>query len=161
MKPFKVLVCGGRNYGYKLDKQGKIVVIEEERNHIYKTLSDLGGKCFGDKPNPSWMPRPDLEIISGMAMGADTVAVDWASSNWVKVHCFPAEWTDLSHPDAVIRKRQDGTLYDAKAGFRRNTKMLVEGQPDLVLAFPGGKGTAMMVKLARDSGVAVEELKRP
>jgi hypothetical protein len=35
--------------------------------------------------------------------------------------------------------------------------MLEEGQPDLVVAFEGGRGTAMMVKLAHDDGVPVEE----
>ena len=30
------------------------------------------------------------------------------------------------------------------------------GNPDLVIAFPGGKGTAMMVDLARKAGVEVK-----
>jgi hypothetical protein len=33
--------------------------------------------------------------------------------------------------------------------------MLVEGKPDLVVAFPGGKGTAGMVTLARNASVGV------
>jgi hypothetical protein len=41
------------------------------------------------------------------------------------------------------------------AGPIRNQRMLVEGKPDLVVAFPGGKGTAGMVTLARNAGVDV------
>jgi hypothetical protein len=33
--------------------------------------------------------------------------------------------------------------------------MLVEGKPALVVAFPGGKGTAGMVTLARNASVEV------
>jgi hypothetical protein len=43
------------------------------------------------------------------------------------------------------------------AGYFRNVQMLEEGKPDLVVAFLGGKGTAMMVKIARAAGVEVRE----
>jgi UDP-N-acetylmuramoylalanine-D-glutamate ligase len=33
--------------------------------------------------------------------------------------------------------------------------MLKEGRPDLVVAFPGGKGTANMVAQARAAGIRV------
>jgi hypothetical protein len=36
--------------------------------------------------------------------------------------------------------------------------MLDEGKPDLVIAFPGGRGTADMVKKARRAGVEVVEI---
>jgi hypothetical protein len=37
----------------------------------------------------------------------------------------------------------------------RNQAMLDYGKPDLVVAFPGGKGTADMVRRARVAGVKV------
>jgi hypothetical protein len=37
--------------------------------------------------------------------------------------------------------------------------MLTEGHPDLVIAFPGGNGTDMMVKLAKAANVSVIEIK--
>ena len=40
----------------------------------------------------------------------------------------------------------------------RNRRMLIEGKPDLVLAFPGGKGTANMVEISRKAGVKVVEI---
>ena len=42
-----------------------------------------------------------------------------------------------------------------KAGPIRNQRMLDEGKPDLVVAFPGGKGTNGMIDLARNAGVRV------
>lgn len=54
---------------------------------------------------------------------------------------FPADWDK----------------YGKRAGYLRNVQMLDEGKPDLVVAFPGGKGTAMMVKLAKERGVRVIE----
>ena len=42
-----------------------------------------------------------------------------------------------------------------KAGPIRNQRMLDEGKPDLVVAFPGGTGTAGMVALACKAGVRV------
>lgn len=85
-------------------------------------------------------------LIEGEATGADKLSKKWAERNGVPVVPFPAKWTDLSHPDAVIRTRGDGTKYDARAGTRRNQQMIDEGAPDAAVAFPGGTGTADMVE---------------
>jgi hypothetical protein len=37
----------------------------------------------------------------------------------------------------------------------RNKQMLEEGKPDLMVAFPGERGTANMCKQAREAGVPV------
>lgn len=80
-------------------------------------------------------------LISGCASGADSMAGIWAILNKIAVEEFPAEW------------KKDGRA----AGPIRNQRMLVEGKPDLVVAFPGGRGTADMVRRARDAGVQVIE----
>ncbi len=79
------------------------------------------------------------------ARGADLLAAAWARSRGIPARPFPADWN------------RDGKA----AGFLRNVRMLREGRPDLVVAFPGGKGTAHMVGLARRAGVAVLEAARP
>lgn len=43
------------------------------------------------------------------------------------------------------------------AGPIRNQQMLDDGKPDLVVAFPGGKGTADMVRRARVAGIPTIE----
>ena len=82
---------------------------------------------------------PDLTIIQGEALGADLMAKSWAKAFGHKVESYPADWKK----------------YGKRAGYIRNVQMLNEGKPDLVVAFPGGKGTAMMVKLAEAAGVPV------
>lgn len=82
---------------------------------------------------------PKLVIIQGAARGADSLAGEWAKARGVPQEIFPALWD----------------VYGKSAGFRRNEQMLYEGQPDRVLAFAGGKGTQMMVELARKAGVPV------
>ena len=81
-----------------------------------------------------------LTIIHGGARGADRLAGSWAEYKGLDIEVYPADW-----------KR-----YGKQAGFIRNAQMLEEGEPDLVVAFEGGVGTAMMVKLAREAGVPVE-----
>lgn len=45
-----------------------------------------------------------------------------------------------------------------RAGSLRNQQMLDEGQPALVVAFPGGTGTENMKRIARSAGVRVLEI---
>ena len=78
-------------------------------------------------------------IIAGKANGVDTIAEEYAEQFGIPFLGFPADWN----------------TYGKRAGFIRNTQMLNEGKPDLVLAFPGGKGTAMMVEIAAKAGVEV------
>ena len=81
-------------------------------------------------------------IIAGGAKGADALAADWAIANGVQLHEFAADWAG----------------YGPAAGPLRNQRMLDEGKPDRVVAFPGGKGTADMVRRARKAGVEVFEV---
>lgn len=91
-----------------------------------------------DKIQPSF-------LIEGGAKGADTLAWRWGNINLSpdQKRSFPANWD--KHGKA--------------AGYIRNQQMLDEGKPDLVLAFPGGKGTADMVRRAQKLGITVIELK--
>lgn len=81
-------------------------------------------------------------VIHGGAPGADTEAGVFAKMRHAKEIVFRANWK--KHGKA--------------AGPIRNQRMLDEGQPALVVAFPGGRGTADMVRRARASGVPVIEV---
>ena len=83
-----------------------------------------------------------LTIIEGGALGADRLAREWAKLCYHGVVTVDADWQQ----------------YGTAAGPMRNNLMLTSGQPDLVVAFPGGKGTADMVKKARLMGVNVLEV---
>lgn len=78
-----------------------------------------------------------LTLIHGGAPGADRLAGEWARSRGCKVEIFPAHWSEQGRAAGVIR----------------NQRMLAEGKPDLVLAFPGGRGTEDMMRRARRAGV--------
>lgn len=87
-------------------------------------------------------PRP-TQIISGHARGADQLAEMYADENRIPLRIFPANWDK----------------YGKRAGYIRNKQMLDEGQPDLVVAFPGGRGTEMMIMIAESADVPVIRVK--
>lgn len=78
-------------------------------------------------------------IITGGAKGADYWGEAWAITNHVPLVVFKANWEK----------------YGKSAGHIRNTQMINEGKPNLVLAFPGGKGTANMIKQAHANKIEV------
>ena len=84
-------------------------------------------------------------LIQGGATGADALAKEWADANGVSCVSFPAQW------------RVNGKL-DRSAGPKRNQRVIDEGKSDLVVAFPGGKGTADMVRRARKAHISVAEV---
>ena len=82
-------------------------------------------------------------VATGAADGADWLAIEWAKARQVNFMGYPAEWDK----------------HGKSAGPIRNIAMLYDrGLPMLVVAFPGGRGTADMVKKAKDAGVEVIEV---
>ena len=103
-----------------------------------------GGRDYSER-KPLWDALYRLEptvIIEGGARGADMLAAEWAHHTGAKLRTFPANWIDEGRA----------------AGPLRNQRMLEQGKPDLVLACPGGRGTADMVRRAKAAGVEVRAL---
>ena len=113
MAKLRILVCGDRNW---TDRQMIRDVLA-----IYELF--------------------DVEIIDGMAPGADTLAHEVAEDWDMLTRRFRAEWD--KHGKA--------------AGPIRNQKQLDEGKPHIVLAFhrniAKSKGTKDMVNRARKAGI--------
>lgn len=79
-------------------------------------------------------------VFHGNARGADALADRWARARGVAVFPVPAEWS--KHGKA--------------AGPKRNAAMLGQvGSRGIVVAFPGGRGTADMVGRAKAAGIHV------
>jgi hypothetical protein len=78
-------------------------------------------------------------IIEGGATGADFHARCWAKMHNVQSETVKADWG--KHGKA--------------AGPIRNQEMLERWTPDVVIAFPGGRGTADMITRARIKNVPV------
>lgn len=83
-------------------------------------------------------------VAQGGATGADVLARDWARNSGTCLVTFEAPWS--AHGKA--------------AGPIRNGWMLEVIKPDLVLAFPGGKGTADMIEKAERAGVPVRRVEK-
>jgi SLOG family YspA-like protein len=107
-----------------------------------------GGRYYSDREalekylDALHSESPISLVIDGGASGADTLANQWAVERHIRAASFPADW------------RKHGKA----AGPIRNQQMLDEGKPDVVVAFPGGRGTADMVARAKRAGVPVREV---
>ena len=78
-------------------------------------------------------------IIEGGASGADSLARTWAYMNRVACITVPADWAE----------------HGKAAGPIRNQQMIDLHKPDVVVAFPGGRGTADMVRRAVAARIGV------
>ena len=85
-------------------------------------------------------------LIHGGATGADQLAQSWCLDRgcWSECYAISAEeWRRVGR----------------KAGPLRNARMIAEGRPDMIVAFPGGAGTADCVRQAKAAGVEVRHAK--
>lgn len=82
-------------------------------------------------------------VITGAAPGADTFAENWAREMTIPYVGVPAKWQ----------------LHGRAAGPMRNQKMLDDHKIDLVVVFPGGRGTRNMRSLAMAAGIRVFDAK--
>jgi hypothetical protein len=85
---------------------------------------------------------PISVLIHGAASGADAHADSWAKSKGVPVEPYKANWK----------------LHGKAAGPKRNQRMIDEGKPDRAVSFPGGRGTADMVKRIQAAGIKLMEV---
>ncbi len=88
--------------------------------------------------------KPITKVVQGYARGADRLAHSWALSRGIKSTYRRYEITD------EMWRRQGRA-----AGYHRNKRMRDEQLPDIVVAFPGGPGTKMMVNLANEKELLV------
>lgn len=102
-----------------------------------------GGRDLVDSPEvyaalASYM-LPGTVVIHGGAPGADSIAGEFAKGLGLTVEVYPADWHK----------------HGRAAGPIRNQRMINEAKPDLVLALPGGRGTADMVRRAKKAGIPI------
>ena len=103
-----------------------------DQEHVWTFLSELTAK------------QPIGLLIHGAATGADRLAQAWARNRLIPDREFDANWPE----------------HGSAAGVIRNQQMIDEGKPDLIVAFPGGPGTADLVQRAKLHGVKVIEVPR-
>lgn len=106
-------------------------IVEWLTNNLEQCLKDKFGTVF-------FNPVVDV-VIHGGAKGADTAAGIWAEANYIPLEVYRANWD----------------LFGKAAGHIRNARMLKTGMPDVIVAFPGGSGTANMIKQASKAKIPV------
>jgi hypothetical protein len=102
----KIIVAGGRDF------------------NDYNLLKEKLNQILGD--------NSDIEIVSGMARGADTLGIKYANELGYQIKEFPAQWDK----------------YGKSAGYRRNDEMAKYS--DTCVCFWDGKskGTKHMIDLS-------------
>jgi hypothetical protein len=73
-----------------------------------------------------WKSGNVKSIISGKAPGADRLGERFAREFGLEIIERPAKWEDLDASGAIVKTRQDGTKYNARAGHDRNEVMANE-----------------------------------
>jgi predicted Rossmann-fold nucleotide-binding protein len=96
-------------------------------------------RWFSEVMEELWREAGELVVVHGGARGADSLARAFAARHGLPCLVYRAGWD----------------RYGKRAGPLRNQRMLDEAKPDLVVAFPGGRGTADTVARALRAGVPV------
>lgn len=78
---------------------------------------------------------------------ADKIAGEWAIAHGIEVKSYPVS-------------KETWLMIGKKAGPGRNQYMLNKENPRLTIAFPGGSGTADMVRKSKKAGVEVIKVTR-
>ena len=113
-----MIVAGGRDFdNYEF--------LKEKLDETFESLGDLDAH--------------PIEIISGMANGADTLGIKYAKEHKLTRVLYPANWDK----------------YPRMAGILRNMNMLVTATH--LVAFGDGKshGTKHMIEIAKEKGIPV------
>ena len=115
---YKVIVADGRDFA-------DYAYLKEKLDEVFGSLWDINS-------------RP-IEIISGMAKGADTLGIRYAEEHKLTMVLSPANWKK----------------YHRMAGILRNMNMLVTATH--LVAFWDGKshGTKHMIEIAKAKGIPV------
>ena len=136
MKSFNLAIVGGRdfkNYDMAL-------------KHFYRFLQD----------NMSELKGRELFIVSGGAIGADSIAELIADKFKIKKKIFKADWNNLDAQPCRVRYNKYGEPYNCLAGINRNK--LIVNECDFALIFWNGnsKGTANDIELCKEYGKRFE-----
>jgi hypothetical protein len=100
---------------------------------------------------------PNLKVVvSGdCPRGADRIAKEWAADQKLVYKGIPADWLDFSEP--CYKKQGQYGVYNALAGFNRNTKVAEAAQVCAAFIINNSNGTMDTVKKFIDRKKFVHE----
>jgi len=171
--PIKFIVCGGRDFADIKHKFGaERLEAKKQISFVFDRLDGLASMYSKHSPdnstisgisidtNANWLPL-DIKVVSGGARGVDTVAIDWAVSNYCQYREYLADWKRHKNAAGPIRNQLILDSEVPKAGYDAKYQTITDDAELIknthVIAFPGGKGTADMVRRAKARGLHVVE----
>ena len=116
---FKVIIAGGRDF------------------HDYELLEN---KCDYYLSN---LDTDNIVIVSGMALGADTLGEKYAKRRGYKIDYHPANWNK----------------YGKSAGFIRNKEMVDIASAAICFWDGKSKGTKHTIDLCKEKGIPIKIVK--
>lgn len=139
-KTRSAIICGGRHFS-ELD-------YPEIRKNLTKFLES----------------QNVVEEICGMAIGADMFGMDVALHMGIKVNRFYADWSmtmpEFKDDPKSIAYNPSGEYsrpFNKLAGINRNRRMAeyAKNNRGICIALPGGRGTADMIRQAKERDIPV------
>ena len=107
----------------------KIIIAGSREFTDYELLKEKLNEIIGDKN--------DIEIVSGMARGADLLGVKYADELGYEIKKFPAEWDK----------------YGKSSGYKRNEQMAKYSDSCVCFWDGKSKGTKHMIDLSNKYGL--------
>lgn len=142
-----LLVTGGRDYCEHLDANGFPIQLTDERSRVVGVKTKEAAmderRALGFALDFAWKWSGAIMLVHGGARGADRWAGIWADKRGYRCEVVEADW-----------KR-----HGRGAGPIRDQLMLDKYAPSHAVSFPGGRGTADMVKRLREAEVDIFEVK--
>lgn len=106
MKPFKLIVAGGRDFADK-------ALFLKTMQQVEQDLSEYS-----------------VSLVSGMAKGADMMAYQFARQEGITCHEFPADWNKYGKAAGFRRNQEMGIFSDGLVAFwdgkSHGTKHMIE-----------------------------------
>jgi len=94
---FSVIICGSRSF------------------NNYELLREFSNQCLAEKRKTS-----QVTIVTGMAKGADTLAIQYAKDNGFAIQEVPALWQVHGKSAGYKRNAMMSTIADACIAFQIN-----------------------------------------
>lgn len=136
----RVIVAGSRSF--------------EDKGLFLKLLNDF---VLYTKSNPT-----NTAFISGGAShGPDALIIRWAIKYGWPYCVFPADWKRIEGPKVLVRRNDQGELYNALAGHNRNQDMAYAATHLFAIWDTKSPGTKDMIKRATDLSLNVHLAKVP
>lgn len=127
MNDIKVIIAGSRTY------------------NDYSTLSNVVDHIFSLYLYKKGYKPSDIDIVCGMAKGADSLGEQYARINGFSIQYFPANWDKFGKKAGYIRNKEMAAYTSYRKGY------------GALIAFWDGKskGTNHMINIAKEYGLKI------